>query len=133
MPAMNDTAAGVLHPRRAAAALGVSRGALWRAGQDRSYSRAEIAVLKASPPDWLVAARQHRQAQRDRERANRERRAAREAGETELAEAYLRAVKDGSDTDARAAGVLHRAGIHEIDLGEDGGVVPVLPPRLRVV
>ncbi len=50
----------------------------------------------------------------------------------ELAEAYLRAFKDGGDTDAWAAGVLHRAGVHEIDLG-DGVVVPVLPPSLRVV
>jgi len=37
-----------LHPRRAAAALGVSRGALRRAGQDRSYSRAEIAELRSA-------------------------------------------------------------------------------------
>ncbi len=50
----------------------------------------------------------------------------------ELAEAYLRAFKDGGDTDAWAAGVLHRAGVHEIDLG-DGVVVPVLPPSMRVV
>ncbi len=34
----------------------------------------------------------------------------------ELAEAYLRAFKDGGDTDAWAAGVLHRAGVHEIGL-----------------
>jgi hypothetical protein len=49
----------------------------------------------------------------------------------ELAEAYLRAFKDRGDTDAWAAGVLHRAGVHEIDLG-GGVVVPVLPPPLRM-
>ena len=49
----------------------------------------------------------------------------------ELAGAYLRAFKDGGDTDAWAAGVLHRAGVHEIDLG-DGVVVTVLPPSMRV-
>ena len=49
----------------------------------------------------------------------------------ELAEACLRAFKDGGDTDAWAAAVLHRAGVHEICLG-DGVVVPVLPPSVRV-
>jgi hypothetical protein len=50
----------------------------------------------------------------------------------ELAEAYLQAFKDGGDTDAWAASVLHGVGVHEIDLG-DGVVVPVLPPSMRVV
>jgi hypothetical protein len=122
----------VLHPRRAAAALGVRRGALRRAGQDRSYSRAEIAELRADPPMWLMAAREQRQAQRERERADQQGRAAREAAELELAEGYLRALKDRGDTDGWAAGVLHRAGIHRIDLG-DGEVVPVLPPSLKAV
>lgn len=49
----------------------------------------------------------------------------------ELAEACLRAFKDEGDTDAWAAAVLHRAGVHEIGLG-DGVVVPVLPPSVRV-
>jgi hypothetical protein len=49
-----------------------------------------------------------------------------------LAEAYLRAIKDRGDTDGWAAGMLHAAGIHQIDLG-DGDVVPVLPPTLKVV
>ena len=122
----------VLHPRRAAAALGVSRGALRRAGQDRSYSGAEIADLRADPPEWLIAGREQRKAQRERERIVRQRRAARDAAELELAEAYLRAVKDRGDTDSWAAGVLQAAGIHRMDLG-DGDVVPVLPPLLKVV
>jgi hypothetical protein len=50
----------------------------------------------------------------------------------EIAEAMLRAFKDEGDTDAWAAGVLHRASIHEIDLG-DGRVVPVLPPTLKAL
>lgn len=50
----------------------------------------------------------------------------------EFAAAYLRAFRDGGDTDDWAAGVLHRAGVHEIGLG-DGVVVPVLPPSMRVV
>lgn len=49
----------------------------------------------------------------------------------ELAEACLQAVKDKGDTDAWAAGVLHRADVHAIGLG-DGVVVPVLPPSVRV-
>jgi hypothetical protein len=120
---------GVLHPRQSAAALGVSRGALRRAGEDRSYSRAEIAELRADPPGWLVTAREHRRAQRERERIDRPRRVAREAEELELAEAYLRAFKDRGETDSWAASVLHAAGIHRIDLG-DGDVVPA---ALKVV
>jgi hypothetical protein len=56
----------------------------------------------------------------------------RSGSQEELAEAYLRAFKDGGDTDAWAAGVLHQVGVHEIDLG-DGAAVPVLPPSMRVV
>jgi Family of unknown function (DUF5997) len=130
MADMSDGTAA-LDPRRAAAALGISRAGLRRAGMDRSYSPAEIAALKAAPPEWLLAARFHRQAQRERERADRERRVRRDAEEMELTEASLRAVKDRGHTDAWAAGVLRRAGIHEIDLGEDGGTVPVLPPLPR--
>jgi hypothetical protein len=48
-----------------------------------------------------------------------------------LAEACLQAVKDGGDTDAWAAGVLHRVGAHAIGL-DDGVMVPVLPPSVRV-
>jgi hypothetical protein len=50
---------------------------------------------------------------------------------TELAWAYLLAVKDRGDTDGLAAGALHAAGIHRIDLG-DGEVVAV-PSALKVV
>ena len=50
----------------------------------------------------------------------------------ELAEAYSQAFTDGGDTDAWAAGVLNRAGVHEIGLGKSV-VVPVLPPCLRIV
>ena len=50
----------------------------------------------------------------------------------ELTEAYLQAVKDGGNTDAWAAGVLDRADVHEVDLG-DGVEIPVLPPSARVV
>lgn len=110
----------------------MSRGALRRAGQDRSYSRAEIAALSPDPPRWLIAAREHREAQRERERVCRERCAAREADEVVVVQAYLRAMKDRGDTDGWAARVLHGAGIHQIGLG-DGEVVPVLPPALKVV
>jgi hypothetical protein len=41
-------------------------------------------------------------------------------------------LKDGADTDAWAAGVLHRAGVCEIELG-DRTVVPVLPALLSVL
>jgi Family of unknown function (DUF5997) len=122
----------VLHPRQAAAALGVSRGALRRAGQDRCYSPAEIADLRADPPRWLIVAREQRKAWWEREQADRERRTARQAGELELADAYRRALKDRGDTDCWAAGVLDSGGIHRIDLG-DGEVVPVLPPSLKLV
>jgi hypothetical protein len=87
--------------------------------------------LSAEPPGWLIAACEHREAQRERDRACRERRAAREADEL-VVEAYLRAMKDCGDTDGWAAGALHSARIHWIDLG-DGKVAPVLPPALRVV
>jgi hypothetical protein len=50
----------------------------------------------------------------------------------ELTEAYLQAVKDGGNTDAWAAGVLRRANVHEVDLG-NGVIIPVLPPSARVV
>jgi hypothetical protein len=50
----------------------------------------------------------------------------------ELAEAWLRAWKDQGDTDIWASSVLHRASVHEIDLG-DGRVVPVLPPALKAL
>ena len=72
------------------------------------------------------------QAQRERERIVRQRRVARGDAELELAEAYLRAVKDRGNTDGWTAGVLHAAGIHRIDLG-DGDVAPVLPLLLNVV
>jgi hypothetical protein len=131
---MSDMGRGdsVFHSRQAAAALGVSRGALWRAGQDRSYSRAEIAGLVADPPEWLISAREHCRAQRERQDLDRQRRFAREAGELEFAEAYLRAIKDRGDADGWAADVLHAAGIYRIDL-DHGEVVPVLPPALEVV
>lgn len=122
----------VLHPRRAAAALRVSWGALRRAGQDRPYSRAEIGEPDACPPGWLIAARERRQAQLEREALGRECRAAREVAELELAEAHLRAIKDRGDTDGWVAGVFHAAGIQQIDLG-GGVVVPVRPPLLKVV
>lgn len=61
--------------------------------------------------------------------ARRKRRTRSVEAEDEFAEAYLRAYKDGGATDAWAAGVLHRAGVHAIDL--DGEMVPVLPPDLR--
>ena len=52
--------------------------------------------------------------------------------ELKVAEAYLRALTDRGDTDSWAAGVVHSAGIHTVDLG-DGEVVPVLPTSLKVV
>ncbi len=52
--------------------------------------------------------------------------------EDDLEEAWLRVLKDGADTDAWAAGVLHRAGVCEIELG-DRTVVPVLPALLSVL
>jgi hypothetical protein len=64
--------------------------------------------------------------------ARHPRRGAREADELELAQAYLRAIKDGGDTDGWAAGVLRAAGFHHIERG-DGVVVPVLAPLLKVV
>jgi Family of unknown function (DUF5997) len=121
----------VLHPRQAAAALGVSRGSLRWAGQDRSYSRAEIAALVADAPEWLIAAREHFRAQREREHLDRQRRAAHEADELQLAQAHLRAIKDRGDTDGWAASVLHAAGVHWIDLG-DGEVVPMSAPAFKV-
>ena len=48
---------------------------------------------------------------------DRERRAAGEAEELDLAEGYLRAITDGGDTDGWAAGARHAAGIHRIELG----------------
>jgi hypothetical protein len=80
----------------------------------------------------LIIAQERRKAHRERERADAQRRAAREIQELEVAEAYLRAIKDGGDTDAGAAGVLHAAGIHRIDLGK-ANMVPVLPPALKAV
>jgi hypothetical protein len=68
----------------------------------------------------------------NRDAALHPRRAAREADELELAEAYLRAMKDRGDTDGWAAGALHAARIHHIGLG-DGVVVPVFAPLLEVV
>jgi hypothetical protein len=121
----------VLHPRHAAAALGVSRGALRRAGGERCYGRAEIAELASDPPRWRIAAGAHRNAQRDRQRLDRERRVARQADQLALAEAYLRAIKDHVDT-GWAASALPAAGIHRINLG-DGDMVPVLAPQLKVV
>lgn len=44
----------------------------------------------------------------------------------ELAAAYIRAFENRGQTDPRTAEVLHRAGVHKIDLGADV-VVPVLP------
>jgi hypothetical protein len=100
--------------------------------RERGINLAEVADLLAAPPEWLVIAQQRRRAHRERERADAQRRAVREAHELDVAEAYLRAVKDGGDTDAWAAGVLHAARIHRIDLG-DGDIVPVLAPALKVV
>ncbi len=51
----------------------------------------------------------------------------------ELTEAYLQAVKSGGATPVPGRrGVLHRADVHEVDLG-NGVVIPVLPPSARVV
>ena len=50
----------------------------------------------------------------------------------ELAEAWPRAWKDQGGTGTWASSVLHRASVHEIDLG-DGRVVPVLPPALEAL
>jgi hypothetical protein len=101
-------------------------------GRERGINLADVADLVAAPPEWLVIAEQRRRAHREREQADAQRRAAREAHELQVAEAYLRAVKDGGDTDAWAASVLHAAGIHRIDLGK-GNIVPVLPSALKVV
>ena len=50
----------------------------------------------------------------------------------ELTGAYLQAVKDGATPMPGRWGVLHRADVHEVDLG-NGVVIPVLPPSARVV
>lgn len=98
----------------------------------RDIASSDVSDLLAAPPHWLIAAQEQRRAQVERELADTQRRAEREAQEAELAEAHLRVIKDRGDTDAWAARVLHDAGIHSIDLG-DGTVAPVLPPALKVV
>ncbi|MBS4728241.1 hypothetical protein MSM1_07720 [Mycobacterium sp. SM1] len=80
----------------------------------------------------MVAAQERRRGQIEPERAAAQRRAAREAEEQELAEAYLWAIKGRGDTDAWAAGVLPGAAIHRIDVG-DGTVVPIVPAALKVL
>ncbi len=100
--------------------------------RQRGLRPSDVGALLAAPPDWLIVAQQRRQAHREQEQADAQRRADRETHEREVAEAYLRAVKDGGDTDAWAASVLHAAGIHRIDLG-NGTIVPVSPPALKVV
>jgi hypothetical protein len=48
----------------------------------------------------------------------------------EIREAYLRAIKDGGDTDLWAARTLHAVGIHTVDTAD--GEVPVLPSMLEL-
>jgi hypothetical protein len=103
-----------------------------RVVRQRGIGPDDVEELLASSPAWLITACQRCQGQREREWADAQRRAAREAGEREVAEACLRAIKDRGDTDAWAAGVLHAAGIHQIDF-EDGTSVPVLLSSLKVV
>jgi hypothetical protein len=103
-----------------------------RVVKERGISPGDVDDLVAAPPEWLIIAQERRTAHRERERADAPRRAARETQELEVAEAYLRAIKDGGDTDAWAAGVLHAAGLHRIDLGK-ANMVPVLPPALKAV
>ena len=99
---------------------------------EREISLGDVDGLRAAPPEWLIIAPRRRTAHREREQADAQRRAVREAREREGSEGYLRAAKDGGDTDAWAAGVLPAARTHRIDLG-CGDTVPVLAPALTVV
>jgi hypothetical protein len=114
--------------RRVADRLGIGV----RLVREHHVEASEVAALLSSPPTWLLEAQARRAAHLQREQAAARRRADRQKAERELADAYVRAVKDRGDTDAWAAGVLHAAGIHRLDLG-DGTIVPVLPPQLTVV
>lgn len=116
--------------KRAAALLGVTSTALRQHGW-KTASPARVQAALADPPGWLSIERERRNVQVDRDRSDAERRAATESRQAEIDAAYWRALKDGGDTDAWAAGVLHRAGIHTIE--SDGQSLPVLPPMLRVV
>ncbi|KUH85502.1 hypothetical protein AU186_22330 [Mycobacterium sp. GA-1999] len=118
--------------RRERESIAKRLGVAVRVVKDRGITPGDVCELLAAPPGWLIAAQEQRQVRAARERADAQRRAAREARELELAEAYLRAIKDRGDTDAWAAGVLHDAGIHSIDLG-DGTASPVLSQALKVV
>ncbi|WP_204080384.1 hypothetical protein [Mycobacterium riyadhense] len=120
------------HRRRGRESVARRLGVSVRVVKERHITPGDSAGLCAAAPDWLIVARERRRAQAERERADAQRRAARVAEERELAEAYLRAITDRGDTDAWAAGVLHGAGMHRIDLG-DGNVVPIVSPPLRVV
>lgn len=110
---------------RIAARLGIRQ----RAVAEHNLAAVDVEGLLAAPPPWLVDERQRRAAHLAREAADRKRRDEREL---ELADALLRAYKDGGDTDSWAAAALHNAGIHTI-VDADGDTAPVLPPALRLV
>lgn len=119
----------IMHQRNTTAQrLGVQVRAVKAYGVDPS----DVEAILADPPDWLVTERKRKRTQVERAKADAERRDAADARQAEIDDAYLRAYKDGGDTDGWAAGVLHAAGIHTI-VDQDGREVPVLPPALRTV
>lgn len=130
--------------KAAALRLGVASSMLRQQGW-KTASEARIGAVESDCPDWLIVGRQRLANKRDRaERARqrreqgqdgaatRSRRAHLEQRDLEIADAYLRAVKDRGDTDSWAAGVLHLAGIHTVEY--DGVEYPVLSRQpLRLV
>ena len=90
--------------QRAAVAreLGISIGAV----RDREVEPGQVAALLQDPPLWLLQERKRwRRHLLDQERLTAK------PSETEVAEAWMRALKDGGDTDKWAADTLRFAGI----------------------
>ncbi|MEP9384569.1 hypothetical protein [Nocardioides sp. KR10-350] len=95
------------------------RAAIERGDLPKKKDKAFIQSLEASPPAWLVRDRKATARLREKRKVRRDateqkRRAAfeRQYGrEIEIADAYLRAIKDNGDTDAWAAQALRDAGI----------------------